>query len=191
MSKYSITQFQPSEFKSNSYIQRLMALDYALCVSINQAGQQATTKAFFRLISRLGDGVFWYLLMAALLLMDGDGAMNPVLHMLATGLIGTLLYKWLKRKTLRPRPYEIHQDIALSGRPLDRFSFPSGHTLHAVIFTHILGMYYPSLMLMVLPFTLLVAASRVVLGLHYPSDVCAGALIGLALAELSQMLWLN
>ena len=173
------------------YVNRAKALDSALCIRVNQTSRYQWIRVWFRLVSRLGDGVFWYLLMAALLLMDGDGAMNPVLHMLATGLIGTLLYKWLKHKTLRPRPYEIHQDIALSGRPLDRFSFPSGHTLHAVIFTHILGMYYPSLMLMVLPFTLLVAASRVVLGLHYPSDVCAGALIGLALAELSQMLWLN
>ncbi len=191
MNKQSISQFYTFPEKLKSYMHSLLMLDYTLCVSINHAGQHPTTKTFFRGISRLGDGVFWYLLMAALLVLDGDNAMTPVLHMLATGLAGTLMYKWLKSKTLRPRPYEIHQDIWLSGRPLDRFSFPSGHTLHAVIFTVILGMYYPTLMLLVMPFTLLVAASRVILGLHYPSDVLAGATLGLLMAELSQLLLLN
>jgi undecaprenyl-diphosphatase len=45
--------------------------------------------------------------------------------------------------------------------------------------------YYPQLSLILLPFTLMVALSRVVLGLHYPSDVVAGALIGAAVASLS------
>jgi undecaprenyl-diphosphatase len=81
----------------------------------------------------------------------------------------------------------VHQDIWLTGRPLDRFSFPSGHTLHAVVFTTVLGFYFPSLMLAVLPFTFLVAVSRVILGLHYPSDVIVGAVIGYGLAQLSQL----
>ena len=47
--------------------------------------------------------------------------------------------------------------------------------------------YYPLLVVVLLPFTLLVAASRVVLGLHYPSDVLAATAIGIALASVS--LW--
>jgi undecaprenyl-diphosphatase len=101
------------------------------------------------------------------------------------GLSGTLLYKWLKGKTLRPRPYEVRQDIWLTGTPLDKFSFPSGHTLHAVVFSTVAITYYPQLSIVLLPFTLMVGLSRVVLGLHYPSDVLAGALIGVTLAMLS------
>ncbi|NLB13804.1 MAG: phosphatase PAP2 family protein, partial [Gammaproteobacteria bacterium] len=48
--------------------------------------------------------------------------------------------------------------------------------------------WYPLLAWVLLPFCVLVAASRVVLGLHYPSDVLAATGIGVGLASLS--LWL-
>jgi undecaprenyl-diphosphatase len=68
---------------------------------------------------------------------------------------------------------------------LDKFSFPSGHTLHAVLFCVVMINYYPQLSFIVVPFTALVGLSRVVLGLHYPSDVLAGALLGGMIAGLS------
>jgi undecaprenyl-diphosphatase len=73
--------------------------------------------------------------------------------------------------------------------PLDRYSFPSGHTLHAVSFTAIATAHFPELGWVLVPFTVLVAASRVVLGLHYPSDVLAGAAIGAALAGAGVLLF--
>ena len=73
-------------------------------------------------MSRLGDGVFWYTLMTVLMFTQGAMGQHAALHMALTGLAATLVYKWLKGKTLRPRPYEVHQDIWLTGRPLDRFS---------------------------------------------------------------------
>ena len=72
--------------------------------------------------------------------------------------------------------------------PLDEFSFPSGHTLHAVAFSLVALAHYPVLAWLLIPFTASVAVSRVVLGLHYPSDVLAATGIGAALASFS--LWL-
>jgi undecaprenyl-diphosphatase len=123
--------------------------------------------------------------MALMLLVDQTQALLPVLHMIIAGFTGTLIYKWLKVKTLRPRPYNVYQQISLRSIPLDQFSFPSGHTLHAVIFTLVAIHYYPMLSLGLIPFTILIGLSRPILGLHYPSDVLVGALIGTLISLIS------
>jgi undecaprenyl-diphosphatase len=71
---------------------------------------------------------------------------------------------------------------------LDQFSFPSGHTLHSVAFTLVVYYHFPGSVWLLTPFTLLVAISRPLLGLHYPSDVLAGAAIGATIALCSQQL---
>ncbi len=174
-------------YKTALYLHRLHAMDSSLCVQVNKSSQYRWVRNFFRAVSRLGDGVFWYGLMLGMILLDGMQGLYAAIHMLLAGLSGTLVYKWLKGKTLRPRPFEVRQDIWLTGRPLDRFSFPSGHTLHAVVFAMVALSYYPQLDWLLVSFASLVALSRVVLGLHYPSDVLAGAAIGagLALAALA------
>jgi undecaprenyl-diphosphatase len=68
---------------------------------------------------------------------------------------------------------------------LDRFSFPSGHTLHAVGFSLVACSYYPGLEILLWLFTLLTGVSRVALGLHYPSDVVAGGALGALIAGAS------
>jgi undecaprenyl-diphosphatase len=175
-------------YKMRSYLNSMHRLDSNLCIAVNQTSQVRLIRDLFRLVSRLGDGLFWYALMLLILLFEGSDGLLPVLHMALAGLSGTLLYKWLKGKTLRPRPFEVHQDIFMTGKPLDKFSFPSGHTLHAVVFGLVAINYYPALSFIIMPFVSMVALSRVVLGLHYPSDVLAGALIGSLIAALSFLL---
>ena len=98
---------------------------------------------------------------------------------------GLPLYKLLKRGTARPRPcMTAGSGLRALVPALDTHSFPSGHTLHAVAFTLVLVPHYPPLAWALVPFTLLVALSRVVLGLHYPSDVLAGAALGALLGLL-------
>lgn len=163
-------------------LERIARWDDAVALRLNRASRSGWVHVPFRAVSRLGDGLAWYALMLALLARFGLSAVPAVLHMIGAGLFCTALYKWLKRSTLRPRPYEAHAGIMLFAAPLDHFSFPSGHTLHAVAFTIVATAYYPWLAWLTVPFMLLVAASRVMLGLHYPSDVIAGVVIGAAVA---------
>jgi len=159
--------------------------DTELTVRCNQVCRRLWVRAGFRAASRLGDGVFWYALMLLLLIAYGPDAAEPVTRMLLSGGVGVAVYKVLKSATSRPRPCQVNPMITAGTQPLDRFSFPSGHTLHAVNFATLASAYYPALGPGLWAFTAIVAASRPVLGLHYPSDVLAGALIGWLLASLS------
>jgi len=163
-------------------LERLRLWDSALCIRFNGAVRIAPVRLVFRVVSRLGDGVFWYSLMLAMLATGGAAAFGPFARMAGTGLACTLIYKWLKSKTSRPRPFAVENAVRAGADPLDPFSFPSGHTLHAVAFSMVAIAYYPMLAWLLVPFTVLVAASRVVLGLHYPSDVLAGAALGALIA---------
>jgi undecaprenyl-diphosphatase len=132
--------------------------------------------------SRLADGPLWYVLIALLLLVGGRKGAACALQMLGVGLLNLAIYRYVKQRTCRPRPFVSCPGIRACTAALDDFSFPSGHTLHAVSFAIVLGYHYPWAAWIVGPFALLVAASRMVLGLHYPSDVIVGAAIGAASA---------
>jgi undecaprenyl-diphosphatase len=160
------------------FVKSFQHWDESWCLRCNRACRIRVVRSAMLGVSRLGDGVFWYVLMLALLAAGGKAAAKPVAYMILAGGTGTLVYKLLKVRTLRPRPYQVNQAISLGVAPLDQFSFPSGHTLHAVAFTMVALAYYPMLAWLLVPFTVLVAISRMVLGLHYPSDVLAGGLVG-------------
>lgn len=164
------------------YANQFVAWDTNLCIHINRYSTNYAIAIFFKIISRLGDGWFWYAMMLGAFLFNGWEAVLPLITTLVISTSGLLVYKILKVKTVRPRPYQVHQVIVLGERPLDVFSFPSGHTLQAVLFTTTLGGYFPELLPIMIPFTLLVALSRMVLGLHYPTDVIIGAIIGYCLS---------
>ncbi len=167
---------------------RLARREHAWCLAANRWGARGAVRSWFRLVSRLGDGAFWYALMAGLVLVDGWRGRGATAHQAATRRGALILYGRLKRWTKRPRPFSADRRIRPLIAPLDEFSFPSGHTLHAVAFTVVALAHYPALAPLLLPFTASVAVSRVVLGLHYPSDVLAATGIGIALGAASLQL---
>ena len=161
---------------------RIDALEYAWCLRLNRACSRDSLRQLFALVSRLGDGVFWYVLMLMLPLIYGGDGVIPAVRMALAGLLGLALYKLLKFWLVRERPYVTLSGIVAGTRALDRYSFPSGHTLHATSFSILAIDAFPELGWLCVPFAVLVAMSRVVLGLHYPTDVAAGAVIGTGLA---------
>jgi len=163
---------------------RADAAEYRLCRRLNQGASFSIPRRIFQLASRLGDGIIWYVLILALPCIYGDHALRPAIVMALTGALGLLVYKVLKRAFVRERPFITHAAIDLAMPPLDRYSFPSGHTLHAVSFALQASVHFPQLAPVLVPLALTIAASRVVLGLHYPTDVLAGAVLGASLGGL-------
>jgi undecaprenyl-diphosphatase len=153
------------------------------CRLLNRSSGLPTPRTFFHVVSRLGDGWLWYALILTLVLLPGHAL--AAAHVALTGAVGVIAYKLIKRHAVRERPFITHPAINCAAAPLDRYSFPSGHTLHAVCFAMLGTHYLPELALPLAGFAVLVALSRVVLGLHYPTDVAAGALLGGGLAFAS------
>ena len=164
---------------------KLQQLDLSLCISCNRYSSYRLVSTFLSLVSRLGDGVFWYCLMLVLPLIYGINGLLISFQMISAAIPALLIYRFLKKTTLRPRPCAVTPAIKQQTHALDQFSFPSGHTLHAVSFTLIVSGHLPFAIWILAPFAVLVAASRPILGLHYPSDVLAGAVIGAGIAVLS------
>lgn len=180
----------PSTSKASRFFDLADQREVALCRSVNRAVRFRPVGSYFRLVSRLGDGWLWYALILSIPFLYPQSGPGLALLMTLTGLTCTVSYKLLKRWLIRERPFISFPTINCATPPLDRYSFPSGHTLHAACFQVMLSMAEPALALVILPFTLSVAASRMVLGLHYPSDVAVGALIG-GLMGYSAMHWLH
>jgi undecaprenyl-diphosphatase len=167
-------------------LDRLFALDARCVQRLHRCTDRRFILFWLRVASRLGDGLFWYCLIAAVAIVFGERGRTCAVHMVLAGSLGVLLVHWLKRCTARSRPYQCLRDVRLHARVLDRFSFPSGHTAHAVTFTAVLAHYYPGLALSLMPFIIVVGFSRVILGLHYPSDVLGGVAIGIVLALVTR-----
>lgn len=168
----------------STFLARIDAAEYGICRRLNSGAALSPVRLMFQLASKLGDGPVWYALIIGLPFLFGQVAIRPAIAMALTGMLGVALYTWLKKTFVRERPFITHSAISLAEAPLDRYSFPSGHTLHAVSFTWQAVAHFGDLGWVLVPFATLIAASRVVLGLHYPTDVLVGALLGALLAQL-------
>ena len=167
---------------------RFDAAELKFCRFLNRSSRSSSVRQLFRVVSWLGDGWIWYALILALPLVLGFEGLQATAHLAVTGALGVLLYKVIKSRAVRERPYITHSAIECASAPLDRYSFPSGHTLHAVSFTIVLAQHVPEWTGPLAGFSLAIALSRVILGLHYPTDVAAGAVLGGALGSASVLL---
>jgi undecaprenyl-diphosphatase len=159
--------------------------DLAVCGALNRISRPLAVKKFFVIVSWLGDGKAWYWLILALPVAYGESGLAASWIMIKVAVVNLLLYKTIKALAGRARPCAVSTDITLGTAPLDQYSFPSGHTIHAVAFTMVVTAYHPELAGGLVVFSSLIAFSRVILGLHYPTDVIAGAVIGASVATLS------
>lgn len=164
---------------------RMIALERACVVTLNRVLVYRPCQVIARTISRMGDGELWGVLIVSVAILPAPLGPRCALHLGAVALIGLVLYLLIKRRACRSRPCVQLSGLMHCPRPLDEFSFPSGHTLHAVAFAVVTLAYFPPLGEVLAVFALLTGVVRMVLGLHYPSDVLAGVALGGGVALLS------
>ena len=132
--------------------------------------------------TRAGDGWLWWGMGLIILLFGGDQRFLAIgAAALSTGL-GVVLFRQIKKRTGRRRPCMFEPHCWATLLPPDQFSFPSGHTITAFAVAVSLSRFYPDLAIGLLFCAVSVAASRILLGMHFLSDVVAGAAIGTSLA---------
>ncbi len=168
-------------------------IDYAITYWINHLGAGTFVDSFSILISSLTFlVVFWAAIAVFILVKDRKKGRIAViallialaLHFIITtgvmkGFVGNEVY-------FRERPYIAHPgEIIPIGELGTDASFPSGHVAAALAMLTVLIYYYRKYWPGALIFALLMGFSRVHNGMHYPSDVIAGAIFGIAYGAIA------
>lgn len=131
--------------------------------------------------TRLGDGWIWYSAAILLLVFGGPQRFAAVSASALAAVAGVFVFKAIKCLSQRPRPCQFEPHCWSKILPPDKFSFPSGHTMTASSIALVLAYFYPSLEIALIFLALSIALSRIVLGMHFLSDVLAGIILGVAL----------
>lgn len=130
------------------------------------------------LATRGGDGWLWCSMAFVVALFGGERRGAALLSAVLASSVGVALFMKLKRTIGRKRPCAIEPHCWAKLLPPDQFSFPSGHTITAFSVSVALGLFYPEMRPGLFFCATSIAASRILLGMHFLSDVIAGAAVG-------------
>ncbi|KLV11198.1 phosphatase PAP2 family protein [Photobacterium ganghwense] len=161
----------------------LQRLDYAvssrcLCHRFNVQVAQVS-----RAVSHTGDGHLYLLFALLVWLLDTVKGTEVVLIGLQAFALELPVYLLLKNSFKRARPVSLPSFI----KPSDKYSLPSGHTAAAFVMASLITTYYPDTAWFIWPWAMAIGLSRVLLGVHYITDIAAGAALGLLCFQLVNM----
>ncbi|MCE0558140.1 phosphatase PAP2 family protein [Motilimonas sp. E26] len=165
-------------------LQQIADLDYALsnyCLAHKFNRQVAFCS---KGISHTGDGHFYVVLGLLLLCFEAEFGPSFFKSCLLGFAMQLPVYVLLKRTFKRSRPTNLPCFI----RPSDQYSLPSGHSAAAFMMASQLAWFYPLVLSLVFIWASCIALSRVLLGVHFVSDIIAGAGLGMIFAYLSFVL---
>lgn len=162
--------------------------DHRLMVRVNHWRPPRWLQMWMLAATRGGDGGLWYAMGLAVALYGGPQRFHALLAATLAVAAGIALFITLKHAFRRERPWGLEPHCWAELLPPDQFSFPSGHTITAFAVTAALAGFYPEMLPGLLFCAISIAASRVVLGMHFLSDVLAGAALGATLGALATAL---
>lgn len=159
----------------------LSAPDYFLMHRLNRWRPPRWIRVWMLAASRAGDGWLWWCCGLAVLL-SRDSTRHQAIGAASLAVVaGILIFKVLKRSVGRRRPCALEPHCWANLLPPDQFSFPSGHSITALAVAVSLGTFYPAALPVLMFCAVSVATSRLLLGMHFLTDVVAGAALGTAL----------
>ena len=145
-----------------------------------------------RFYVRLGDGYIWVAFALFILLMVGWERFLPILWQALMSLaVSLVIYEVVKLNTKRQRPFAANPLIKAEVPPLDKYSFPSGHTMNnlAVASTVFFSVPQYGWIMLILPLTW--GLLRVYFGVHWLTDILCGFVLGILSFVLGYLLWIT
>lgn len=161
--------------------------DYSVMHRANNWAAPRWVRLYVIGATRGGDGWLWYAMGLVILLFGGEERFAALGAAGVASVLSILLFLRLKRLTGRKRPCHIEPHCWAKLLPPDQFSFPSGHTMTAFAVAVPLSLFYPGLMIGLMFCALSIAISRILLGMHFLSDVIAGGLIGAGIGYIGYL----
>ena len=170
--------------KQSRWLQSIYQYDLRMLLWFMHRRHRQLWIAFARALSRSGDGLMQVLLPSLLVLLDRQTGSIVFIATAIAFAIERPLYWVLKNSCQRRRPPEAIPSFSSVIVASDRFSFPSGHTAAAFLLAATTTEHYPALALPMYLWASAVGVSRVILGVHFPTDILAGAVLGSGIAWL-------
>lgn len=160
----------------NSLTGILNSWDISLFYFVNLNLHNQFLSIILPIITFAGTEIFWLAICAVIFIFGGEKGRKVAILCIVALALGYFISETLKYLVARPRPYAVLNGVNFYFY-MEGYSFPSGHSIASFTACTFLGIKYGYLYLF-LACALLVGFSRIYLGLHYPSDVIFGALIG-------------
>jgi len=175
--------------RSQSMLNYIANRDHRVMHRVNSWRAPRWIRLWMICATRGGDGWLWYALGLFLLFYGEAERFRAVAAMSVAGAIGTVIFLWVKRYTGRRRPCAFEPHCWAKLLPPDQFSFPSGHSITAFSCAVCIGLFYPSLFVGLLFCAFSIAISRILLGMHFLSDVLTGSALGAVLGYSAFLLY--
>jgi undecaprenyl-diphosphatase len=163
--------------------------DHGLMRRVNRWRPPRFLRLWMVAATRGGDGWLWYTMALMVALFGGAQRVRALFAAAAAAGLGVALFVAMKQKFRRKRPSGLEPHAWVALLPANQFSFPSGHTITAFAVAVTLGTFYPDMRPGLFFCAGSVAASRVLLGMHFLTDVLAGVAIGWGAGAASAFLF--
>ncbi len=159
-------------------LSKVQEWDVQTFLSLDGLRSRRMLHAFFLMITKTGNGFFYPLAPILVWIFHPQDALAFLGAAVLSFAICLPVHVLAKKHIKRLRPYEAQPNVRPCFKCVERFSFPSGHSAHGILMATLLAFMFPAFTLVFMSWALLVGASRVYLGVHYPTDILAGLALG-------------